>query len=298
MTEESNSADPQKAAGDRAKARRLFARAQECSAAAEYEEAMRLLKQIPQAYRGSDHERISNQVRERYLETEDLRDNLLAAMKKGKPPDVLLPMARRLVELKPGDEWANDLRHRLESQEQEESRPKPRRLSLGFGQPSNDQPQPLDEPAEELELVLEPIVDSPGHEESEDWDVVEPIALEPISPPGAAPAQRRNGAGRPPYAEPIEDYDDAVEQRPVRRSQPPPLPAPEDRYYESFDDEYDRPSLLPKILLMIVVFVLLALISVVIGILIARGPDGLQLSATDLSGRLATQAATCAARSA
>eukprot|EP00913_Durusdinium_trenchii_P023444 g22022.t1 len=259
--------------------RRLFAAAQESSASGEYDEAMRLLKQIPAEQRSSDHERIEKQVGERLAEIEELTEGIRAAMKKGKSPDILLPMVRRLVELKPGDEWANDLRHRLENQELESQAPRTR-FSLGFGKPNFNEPQPLDEepepePEPEPELIhepepakdiaAEPIFDDESEEDIEDWDELELIELIPddmvASPKNAAiPA---TGAA-PPVPPP--------RRRPGPRTQPPPLPAVTPiEPIETIETKEPGMSQAAKIILLILLFLVLAGVSVLLGVVIANG---------------------------
>ena len=106
----------QKKQKERARARKLFAAAQECSAAAQYKKAMRLLEKIPAPQRSDDYDRMLQQVQERIEETQTLaREVRLAIQDEQLDDPELLVKVRRLVELKPGDEWANETRHQLET---------------------------------------------------------------------------------------------------------------------------------------------------------------------------------------
>jgi len=97
--------------------RRLFAEAQEHFAAGDFVGSHRCLKQIPAASRTADVERLLKLVMQRVREVADLRSEIETAWRRGKTADVQEKLLRYL-ELQPGDEWANDLRHRLEVDEQ------------------------------------------------------------------------------------------------------------------------------------------------------------------------------------
>ncbi|GAB4162441.1 MAG: hypothetical protein Tsb009_39420 [Planctomycetaceae bacterium] len=102
----------------RAQSRKLFAEAQEFLAAAQYKKAQRHLEQIPKNLRNADHHRMLEQIQNRIQEVQTLAAKVRAAVEADElETPGLLENVRRLMELKPGDDWVNDIRHQLETRE-------------------------------------------------------------------------------------------------------------------------------------------------------------------------------------
>jgi hypothetical protein len=96
--------------------RKLFADAQEHFTAGEFVEANRSLREIPEDARGPDVQRLAKLVAERIREVAELRSAVQTALNQ-RMHDDLQPKLLRLLELQPGDEWANAIRHRIEEEE-------------------------------------------------------------------------------------------------------------------------------------------------------------------------------------
>jgi len=96
--------------------RKLFADAQEQFTAGEFVQANRSLKEIPEDARTPDIQRLMQLVAERIREVAELRSTVQAALNEGRHDNVQ-PKLLRLLELQPGDEWANTIRHRLDEED-------------------------------------------------------------------------------------------------------------------------------------------------------------------------------------
>lgn len=250
MSDEAKTQSPER----RAKARRLFSDAQELSSAAEYEKSLRLLRRIPKSLRGADYDRIRQQVEARLEESEQLTGEILTAIKKSKSTDIVLPMVQRLVELKPGDEWANNLRHRLEA-EQQESRSKPGGLFRFKRNNSATSQSPVAIESADIEPIIES--DSNSDEESvvetEGLDDLGPIELIPVRPPKLPAASNGTPAGNA--------------GRPRPSSTPPPLP-------QSPQSPVETKGMSPvaQFAILAVLLILLAAICVAFAVVMVKGP--------------------------
>ena len=96
--------------------RRMFAEAQEHFAAAEFVRAHKRLKEIPEASRTADVERLLRLAMDRIRAVADLRSEIETAVRRNHSTDLNVKLLRYL-ELQPGDEWANNLRHWLDETE-------------------------------------------------------------------------------------------------------------------------------------------------------------------------------------
>lgn len=96
--------------------RRLFNRAQERFAAADFSAARRALREIPASHRSADVERLLRLVEERLQEIAGLRRDIESAVERNEWQS-LSPKLQRLLELQPGDERANELRHEVEERQ-------------------------------------------------------------------------------------------------------------------------------------------------------------------------------------
>lgn len=192
--------------------RKLFAEAQEQFAAGEFVAANRSLKEIPEDDRGADAQRLQQLVTERIREVAELRSAVQAALNQ-RQHDALQPKLLRLLELQPGDEWANTIRHRLEEDEhartaaatpaiselvstrptevpREPARPRPREAA-----PARPQRPP---PTKAAATAIE-IVDDEGEDADEAWEFGERLVQ-------SSPRKRRTG--RPQSARPTAAMED------------------------------------------------------------------------------------------
>lgn len=155
--------------------RRAFAEAQEQFAAADFDSARRRLSEIPAGERTPDVQRLMDLCVIRLKEVADVRREIVGELeheRSAKLPDLV----QRYLELQPGDEWGNDLRHRLEEQEFERSAPaQPKTAAAGSpsvgrrkSRPRALEPLLLDEPAPVEEFEESAAAEAPASSTVED----------------------------------------------------------------------------------------------------------------------------------
>lgn len=195
--------------------RECFAQAQECFAAGEFEAARKRLEEIPPEQRSADVRRLRDLVGERLREVADLRRQIVTELDR-ETSVRLAELLQRFLELQPGDEWGNHLRHRLEEQEHRQaraSRPVERKRVFGNRSPERvDAQTQAGQPREVVEFVEDNGV--PGTAGARPQDVVD------------------------------EDLQEIWEfgERMAKKA-PPPLPGDSGHYYAELieeDDEEDR----------------------------------------------------------
>lgn len=222
-----------------AKARKMFAEAQERFAAMDFAGAEQRLRMIPPARRTADVERLNAIVRERLKEIADLQAEIRRDAEKKRWKKVR-PKLDRLLDLQPGDVWANELRHEIEEDEWQTAHPVP---------PGNE-PVPLPDPdvadveteappIEEVDAPTAPlIVDPPAirrHRKDDDIDrPTEPLTIEPLpetpAPDPAAPAARDEADEQ---LEEIWEFGERLDRK------PPPVPRPREPVFLDEPDEDD-----------------------------------------------------------
>jgi hypothetical protein len=169
--------------------RRMFAEAQEQFAAGEFVQANRTLKEIPEEARTADIVRLMQLVAERIREVAELRSTVQAALNEGRHDD-LQPKLLRLLELQPGDEWANAIRHRLDDEQHARAAERDSLFNRPTQVPAETAPKPRDRtpPARAEARAIELVEEDDDVDEA--WEFGERLV-------SAAPPPLKPSAGRP-----------------------------------------------------------------------------------------------------
>lgn len=201
---------------DAGKMRQLFAQAQERFAAMDFVAADQRLRMIPPRRRTQDTDRLHEIVRTRLEEIASLRLEIIREADRKKWQKVQ-PKLQRLLELQPGDDWANELRHKTEEQEWDAAR------ELAERKQAKSKTPPVEQPIVPVP-VIEPIFNDDDDDEEE--RPKQPRRRPPNAP--AAPIFARDADGEAAPVRPRDEVDEQLEEiwefGDRLDESPPPLP--------------------------------------------------------------------------
>lgn len=192
--------------------RQLFAQAQELFAVGEFEAARDALERVPGQYRTDDMQRLLGLVEERLLEVAEIRRDV-EAEHNGRPREERLRKVRRWLELRPGDERAVELLHRLEEDDDDlfadvEVVPTPQHAAPRSKPPAGEAARRRGRQARtEAEAVPVEVVDDDVFPDDDVWEFGERLAA-------SAPPRRRRRRPRRERAD-AGEFDGPVSQTAV-----------------------------------------------------------------------------------